>query len=43
MFVSVENVAVLAKNEVGDGGDDAFLVRAGEEQDGRGFHGVNAV
>ncbi len=34
MLVGVQNVAAMAVDEVGDGGYFAFLVRAGDEEDG---------
>ena len=38
VFVGVKDVATVAVDEVGDGGDFAFGVGAGDEEDGGGFH-----
>jgi hypothetical protein len=38
MLVSVKDVAAVAVDEISDGGDFAFTVRAGDEEDGGGFH-----
>ena len=40
VFVGVQNVAAVAVDEVGDGGDFAFGVRAGDEEDGGVFHSL---
>jgi len=40
VFVGVEDVAAAAVDEVGDGGDFAFLVGAGDEEDGGVLHFV---
>jgi hypothetical protein len=34
----VKDVATMAVDEVGDSGDFAFAVRAGDEEDGAIFH-----
>ena len=39
VFVGVQDVAVVAVDEVGDGGDFAFGVGATDEEDGRVLHG----
>ena len=38
VFVSMQDVAAVAVDKVGDGGDFALAVGAGDEQDGGGFH-----
>jgi hypothetical protein len=38
MFVGVQDVSVVAINEVGDGCDFALAVRAGDQEDGRVLH-----
>ena len=38
VLVGVQDVAAVAVDEVGDGGDFAFAVGAGDEEDGGGFH-----
>jgi hypothetical protein len=38
MFVGMKDVAIVAIDEVGDGGDLAFGVGTGDEEDGGGFH-----
>jgi hypothetical protein len=38
VFVGVQDVAVVAVDEVGDGGDFALAVRAGDEEDGGILH-----
>ncbi len=38
VFVGVQDVAAVAVDEVGDGGDFAFGVRAGDEEDGGVLH-----
>ena len=43
MFVGVEDVAAVAVDEVGDGGDFAFGVRARDEEDGGGFHSLEGA
>jgi hypothetical protein len=43
MFVGMEDVAIMAVDEIGDGGDFAFLVGAGDEQDGGVLHGWSAT
>ena len=40
VFVGVQYVAAVAVDEVGDGGNFAFLVRAGDEEDGGGVHSL---
>ncbi len=40
VFVGVQNVASVAVDEVGNGGDFAFGVRAGDQQDGGVFHSL---
>lgn len=40
MLIGVEDVSVVLKDEIGDGGDDAFLVRAFDEQDCAVFQGL---
>src|ERR1022692_3226124 len=42
VFIGVQDVAVVTVDEVGDGGDFAFAVGAGDEEDGGGFHGRTA-
>src|SRR5258708_18594184 len=39
VFISVQDVAAMAVDEIGDGRDFAFRVRAGDQEDGGGFHG----
>ena len=43
VLVGVQDVAAVAVDEVGDGGDFAFGVRAGDEEDGGVFHGLLAA
>ena len=38
VLIGVQNVAVVPVDEVGDGGDFAFAVRAGDQQDGGVLH-----
>jgi hypothetical protein len=38
VFVGMQDVSAVAVDKVGDGGDFAFGVRAGDEEDGGGFH-----
>lgn len=38
ILISMQNIAAVAIDKVGDGRDFALLVRAGDEQDGGGFH-----
>ena len=39
MLVGVEDVAAVPEDEVGDGGDQSFLVGTTDEEDGAGSHG----
>src|SRR5216684_2221965 len=43
MFVGVEDVAVMAVDEVSDRGDFALLIGTGDEEDGGGFHGYSGT
>ncbi len=43
VLVGVEDVAAVPKDEVGDGGDQSFLVGATDEEDGTGSHGLSNV
>jgi hypothetical protein len=38
VLVCVQNVAVVAEDEITDGGDEAFLVGAGDQENGVVFH-----
>ena len=39
MLIVEEDVAVVAEDEIGDGGNDSFAVGAGDEKDGGVGHG----
>ena len=43
VFVGVQDVAAVAVDEVGDGGDFAFGVGAGDEEDGGVFHSLEGA
>ena len=40
MLIGVENVSVVAVNEIGNRSDDALLVGAGNEENGGGLHEI---
>jgi hypothetical protein len=43
VFVGVEDVAAMPKNEVRDGSDQALLVGTADEENGAGSHGLSIV